>query len=38
MPGIGKICFKEFHLFLMDNTPLGWGDALIVVHKSLFVK
>lgn len=25
MPGIGKVCFKEFHLFLMDDTPLGWG-------------
>lgn len=38
MPGIGKVCFKEFRLFLMDNTPRGWGGILIVVHKSLLVK
>ena len=25
MPGIGKVCFKGFTCFLMDDTPLGWG-------------
>lgn len=25
MPGIGKVWFKGFTRFLMDNTPLGWG-------------
>ena len=38
MPGIGKVCFKGFTCFLMDDTPPGWGGILIVVHKSLLVK
>ena len=25
VPGIGKVCFKGFTRFLMDDTPLGWG-------------
>ena len=28
MPGIGKVCFKGFTCFLMDDTPLGWGECL----------
>ena len=27
VPGIGKVCFKEFTRFLMDYTPLGWGGS-----------